>query len=46
MVKHDQRYPSSLLRSFEAVIQDEAVPAEGRLTALEHSAPPANRRRA
>jgi len=46
MVKHDQRYPSSLLRAFEAVIHDEAVPAEGRLTALELSAPPATRRRA
>ena len=46
MVKHDQRYPSSLLRAFEAVIQDEAVPAEGLLTALEPSAPRETRRRA
>lgn len=31
MVKQDQRYPSALLRAFEAVIQEELPRAEGRL---------------
>jgi DNA-binding transcriptional LysR family regulator len=46
MVKHDQRYPSSLLRAFEAVIQEEVLPAEDHQPAVGLSTPTEIRRRA
>jgi DNA-binding transcriptional LysR family regulator len=44
MVKHDQRYPSALLRAFEAVIQEELPRAEGRLPSEDPELPQENRR--
>lgn len=44
MVKQDQRYPSALLRAFEAVIQEELPRAEGRLPSEDPELPQENRR--
>jgi len=39
MVKHDQRHPSSLLRAFEAVIQEQCTPEQGSQAASPPVAP-------